>query len=74
MPNAHTRLVLDERRVYREVAFPVSAFDALQSLKRRWRMQTNGEVLTRLLLSATVDHNTLLKNDEHDGRAQRANT
>jgi hypothetical protein len=44
--------VIDERRVYRTIAFPVSAFDALQVLKRAWRLQTNGEVLTRVLLDA----------------------
>lgn len=41
----------NERRVYREIAFPVSAFDVLQDLKRLWRIETNGEVLSRLLLS-----------------------
>lgn len=59
------RLVLDERRVYRTIAFPVSAFDALQRLKRAWRMQTNGEVITRVLLEFT--DNPLLKNDDAGG-------
>ena len=42
---------IDERRVYRQVAFPISAFDVLQDLKRGWRLGTNGEVITRLLLT-----------------------
>jgi hypothetical protein len=41
----------NERRVYRQIAFPVSAFDVLQDLKRTWALGTNGEVLTRLLVT-----------------------
>lgn len=44
------RVLINEKRVYRRLAFPVSAFDALQRLKREWRLETNAAVLTRLLL------------------------
>ena len=43
---------INEKRVYREIAFPVSAFDVLQDLKRKWGLRTNGEVLTRVLLTS----------------------
>jgi hypothetical protein len=37
--------------VFRRIALPVPAFDALQRLKREWRCRTNNEVLTRVLLT-----------------------
>ena len=40
--------------VYRRIALPVSAFDVLQQLKREWRLRTNNEVLTRVLLTYPV--------------------
>jgi len=40
----------NEPRVHRTLALPVSAFDVLKGLQRKWRMQTNAEVVTRLLL------------------------
>lgn len=45
-------MTINERRVYRQIAFPVSAFDVFCGLRRKWRVETNGEALTRLLLSA----------------------
>ena len=62
------RMVLNEKRVHRQVALPVSAFDVLQALKRKWDLETNGEVLTRLLLTAGP---TLLQNDENTNRVQQ---
>lgn len=42
----------EEKRVYRrDLAIPVGAFDVLQDLKRAWRLRTNSDVLTRLLLT-----------------------
>ncbi len=55
---------INERRVYRQIAFPVSAFSVLQGLKRAWSVETNGEVLTRLLL--TAGRTTLMENDESE--------
>lgn len=51
-PAANGRLIIDERRVYRTFALPVSAFDVLQDLKRAWKLETNAEVVTRLLYTA----------------------
>lgn len=50
--NGMNRLTINEPRVYRRIAFPVSAFDVLCGLKRKWGMETSGEVITRVLLSA----------------------
>lgn len=61
-------LTLNEKRVYREVALPVSAFDVLQRLKRTWGVRTNAEVLTVLLLSADRE---MMKNDEETRSTQR---
>jgi hypothetical protein len=57
------KLTINEKRVYREVALPVSAFDALQRLKRAWDVRTNAEVLTLLLLNADRE---MMKNDEEE--------
>lgn len=39
-----------EQRVYRQVALPVSAFDALKELQRAMGADTNAEVLSYLLV------------------------
>jgi hypothetical protein len=67
-------ITLDECRVYRQIALPVSAFDTLQQLKRKWRLRTNAEVLTRLLLAErlrqTVENDGINDRNEarHDNR------
>lgn len=58
---------LEEKRVFRQVGLPVSAFDVLKQLQRAWRLDTNAEVLTRLLLSAGRKILDQMKNGEgHD--------
>lgn len=49
------------QRVYRKIGLPVAAFDVLKDLQRAWKLETNGHVLTRLLIEHGRD---LLKNDE----------
>lgn len=60
------RVAFDEQRVYRQFALPVSAFDILKDLKRAWGLQTNAEVVTRLLLTVG---SKVLKNDETQSNA-----
>jgi hypothetical protein len=62
-------LTMDERRVYRQIALPVSAFDTLQQLKREWRLSTNAEVLTQLLLAER--QRLMMENDEYDAKARQ---
>ena len=57
------RLILNEVRVHRHVALPFSAFRVLQSLKQAWGLETNAEVLTRLLLERS-DANTLRTSED----------
>lgn len=64
------RLSLDEPRVYRRVGIPVSAFDVLCALKRAWRMPTNADVLTRLLLHHAPQVGPM-KNDDDASAADR---
>lgn len=61
------RLIINGPRVYRSIAFPVPAFDALQRLKREWGLGTNAEVLTRLLLRAdTMKNENVSRISERD--------
>ena len=58
---------IDEPRIYRQFAIPLSAFDALKRLQRKWGMQTNAEVITQLLLNPGTQPPDLMENDEDDG-------
>lgn len=49
------RLRIDEPRIHRNFALPLSAFDALKNLQRAWGVETNAEVVTRLLLEADAE-------------------
>ena len=53
MITTHSQLIESlrhEKRVYRSVGIPVTAFDALQKLKRRHNLATNSEALTYALI------------------------
>ena len=45
-------LKLNEVRVYRTIAFPVSVFDKLKAYQRAHSIGTNAEAVTRLILQA----------------------
>lgn len=66
--DANESLTVNERRVFRQIALRVSAFDTLQQLKRKWRLKTNAEVLTRLLFAERL--RLMLENDERDSEAR----
>ena len=53
----------DEKRVHRNIALPVSAFDILKAIQRRDGFDTNGEVITALLMEKGEELN-LMKNDD----------
>jgi hypothetical protein len=52
--------------VFRRVALPVNAFDVLKRLQREWRLETNSETLTKILLTyqPNVDSEVQLKEEE----------
>lgn len=67
---APTRLISAlrrEKRVYRSIGIPVTAFDALQALKRRHHLSTNSEALTYALMMTEESEVT-----KHDSKHRSA--